>query len=434
MANITSYLESIKSAESGEVVRDSIVGALKKINSDNPTVVKPLNVTANGTYTGDGVAYGPVTVNVPGGTTSPVTLSTLQVTENGYYEAGEGEAYLGVEVNVPQTQAEMRAISINQNGEYDPEDDGYDGFSYIIVDVPQKGSGGPYTVTFHNTDGTVLQTIAGVPEGGGATYAGFVIPESPGMRFVGWSPNPTYVDFNMNCYPRFANMDLAEYMIAEDWETIARNIEKEGVDVGYEIGAWKLLDITGYGTVRMMLAAKGVDELEGLNGYAATTWIAKDLFNDTLERMNNTNTSVGGWEESALRSKLNTIFQNTFSQSLAKYIKPVVKYSKTLKNGIYISSNPTVDKLWIPSHREIFGNDSYENLGPFYDAAFGVNGVAQLSARIRKVYNNSRTDTQWWTRSGENNDSYRCMYIDSDGKEYSTLTSISKFICLGFCI
>ncbi|MBR1703089.1 MAG: hypothetical protein IJ716_14275 [Lachnospiraceae bacterium] len=362
MANISSYLESIKSAESGEIVRDSIIGALKKINADNPTVIKPLNVTANGTYSGEGVAYGPVTVNVPGGQSSPIGLTTLQVSENGYYEAGEGEGYIGVQVNVPQSTAEMREISITENGEYDPADEGYDGYSKLYINVPKKGDGGPYTVTFHANDPeqTVIQQVHGVPEGGGATYAGYYIPEASGMVFVGWTPNPVNVDHDMDCYPRFENKTIGTDMIAEPWYDICRWIEVQGEEVGYEIGQWKPLDVPGYKTVNMHLVAKGVDPLEGLNGYAATTWVADIPF--TIRKMGNIWPDLSE-SDNVLRYFLNETLFNTFPDEMRSYIKPVVKYSKTSSTPSY----PTVDKLWVPSAREMIGGNSYENLGPIYN-------------------------------------------------------------------
>ncbi len=57
--------------------------------------VESLSVTENGTYSEEGKAYSPVTVNVP-----IPTLETKSITANGNYDAPSGKAYNRVEVNV----------------------------------------------------------------------------------------------------------------------------------------------------------------------------------------------------------------------------------------------------------------------------------------------------------------------------------------------
>lgn len=57
--------------------------------------VEPLTVTENGTYSEEGKAYSPVTVNVP-----TAVMDTLNVTENGTYTPQSGHAYNEVNVNV----------------------------------------------------------------------------------------------------------------------------------------------------------------------------------------------------------------------------------------------------------------------------------------------------------------------------------------------
>jgi hypothetical protein len=68
----------------------------KKLEDDRDPKVEGLSVTANGTYSEDGVVYKPVVVNVP-----ETPLSSLAVTANGTYTAPSGTAYNEVDVNVP---------------------------------------------------------------------------------------------------------------------------------------------------------------------------------------------------------------------------------------------------------------------------------------------------------------------------------------------
>ena len=68
----------------------------KKLEDDRDPKVEGLSVTANGTYSEDGVVYKPVVVNVP-----ETPLSSLAVTANGTYTAPSGTAYNEVNVDVP---------------------------------------------------------------------------------------------------------------------------------------------------------------------------------------------------------------------------------------------------------------------------------------------------------------------------------------------
>lgn len=60
--------------------------------------IQSLSITSNGTYTApEGVAYNPVTVNIPS-----QNIITLNATSNGTYNPGNGNAYGTVTVNVPE--------------------------------------------------------------------------------------------------------------------------------------------------------------------------------------------------------------------------------------------------------------------------------------------------------------------------------------------
>jgi len=104
---------------------------------------EPLNVTANGTYTpSTAVGLNPVTVEVP------IHLGTRPtITENGDYNAqDEGlDGYTGVTVNVDNV-AHLGIGSTTANGTYTASDYEYDGFSVFTVNVPAIDGEG-YKVT-----------------------------------------------------------------------------------------------------------------------------------------------------------------------------------------------------------------------------------------------------------------------------------------------
>jgi hypothetical protein len=85
--------------------------ALTKYNTQ--LVLDSLDATYNGTYNApDGVAYDPVTVNVP-----QTIVESKTITENGTYTAESGKAFSPVTVAVPVPTLETK--SVTANGNYD---------------------------------------------------------------------------------------------------------------------------------------------------------------------------------------------------------------------------------------------------------------------------------------------------------------------------
>lgn len=359
MADISGYLNNIKSAESGETVRDSIIQCLNKINNDNPNKTKPLNVTANGTYTSEtGYSYNPVTVNVPSGGASGYTFEELEVTENGEYEPDEeNKMFNKVTVNVPQLAKDLApdGYTITQNGEYDPLLDGYDGYGKIIVNVNEATGEGPFTVQFYDkpvTDPTaaVIETQT-VAKGGSVEFQG-VKPTSSLGGFVGWSPSPTNVTRDLKCYPNFAQIIVDPTEIQDSWEVICAN-----GGAPYPIGAHKLLpygasltpeEIRKYTTwdrsdnydlnIYMMMYKVAEGE-----GNSHSTWLGTHVeFHDLGNDAKN-------WENNNIRKFLNEAFFDHMVDIFKNSIVPVTKYSVYLDQA----PHPTQDKVWIPNFSEI---------------------------------------------------------------------------------
>lgn len=59
-----------------------------------------------------------------------------------------------------------------------------------------------YTVKFWN-DSALLQTVEGVPDGGSATYTGETPTHASGRVFEGWNPPPLNIHADTNCYAQF---------------------------------------------------------------------------------------------------------------------------------------------------------------------------------------------------------------------------------------
>lgn len=482
MADISGYLANIRSAARGEDVRDSIINALQKINADNPAKIKPLNVTANGTYAGQGgIVYNPITVNVPEGESNAISLVDVNITENGEKEADEGTAFKSVTVEVPQYVNEIMEdpFTITAEGTYSALDEGYDGFSEVVVKIESGGSTKTYTVHFMAADRvTELGSVVGVPHGGGAVYKG-PTPTSSGMRFVGWTPNPVYITGETFCYPRFENMTYGEGQIDDDWITIARTVQTN--PDAYQIGQWKMLEIAGLAAadcnettinaidtvtaktfnsarIRMQLVAKGVDQLEGQNGYAPTTWIARDVYYiqpSSYIRYKNSNVQNGAYgytiDYEGFLFLHDQFLKQLFPQDLRQYLKTVIKYSTVYTGSQVLKDYPSRMTLWVPSVRELYGNcsnydvtsatgytptTSGETIGPIYDI-FSEEGktITENAPRIIAMRcDNYELASTFATRTihGLNWSNVRNYYVGTNG--YPQVDMYGYALRLSFCL
>lgn len=289
-----------------------------------------------------------------------------------------------------------------------------------------------YNVSFYNGS-TLLQTVS-VQEGGTAIYSGStpVNPEDASLGFLGWGATNTStsadavltnITANKSVYAVFESAVVVEE-ITDSWDTIIANIDNGTYATKYKIGNYKPLDLGTEGTINMQIVAKDGDELAS-GGTAPLTFLGMELLN-TAHRMNATNTNMGGWPETELRSYLNTTIVSLVPSNVKSRIQKVNKNSKLYPSG-EIESDETI---WIPSLREIvYTHFSKEQNGVTYKNLY----LDNLSCR--KSLSNEATAYNYWTRSSDNSQNRRFYFIDTKGAQLATLASNQNYyICIGFCL
>ena len=134
-------------------------------------------------------------------------------------------------------------------------------------------------------------------------------------------------------------------------------------------------------------------------------------FADIVEQraMNSTDTNVGGWPATEMRTYLN----GTFYNSLPSDLQAVIKSTRVISgHGLNDTTNfTTTDKLYLLSSEEVYGTDDGQY--HFFDTAYGTshqleyysnNGVTYSTSswngtnldKAIKQYNSS--NTWWWLR------------------------------------
>ena len=169
-------------------------------------------------------------------------------------------------------------------------------------------------------------------------------------------------------------------------------------------------------TLQMQLVAKDTDELSNKEN-AHTTWVAQNLISNVP--MNDSNTTNGGYVGSALHNTTLPNLKAGIDSTIQGYMKPVTKTWSDYSTGSKVVNSST-ETFWIPSHREIFGEDSYENVGCIYTVFF-----ADATSRSRK--------STWWLRSAGSTTAFVRMNA-TQGNSIVGNASIPNYVVPGFCI
>lgn len=194
------------------------------------------------------------------------------------------------------------------------------------------------------------------------------------------------------------------------------------------IGTQKTITLTTDEVITVEVADFDHDTLQD-GTTAPISFIMKDCFN-TSYPMNSSNTNVGGWKGSALRTTLNSTILNTFPSEL----QSLIKYTKKQRyngGGSVSTLNTIYDKLWIPSEKELFG--TYTETGA---SGEGTQYSIFTDNESRIKYRDGSKLT-YWTSSAYQVDKnffievYYGGYIECDDRHS---TYYSNNVIAGFCI
>ncbi len=266
------------------------------------------------------------------------------------------------------------------------------------------------TINFYNDD-VLMYSVADVIYGSTITYEGETpvkmgVDDPSAYRFIGWSEPVEKALGNIDCHALFYNSNMPD-TISDSWDEIISSTKDGSYLTKYEIGDTKQIDLGKAGYVNMQIVAFDSDDLT--NGSKAhITWIAEKPLN-TFGRMNpalnNSQSgtgSIGGWSKSEIRTYMNNNIKASIPANIRNEIKSVNKVSQCCDKNGNLYNDTTVDRVWIPSYREIACNNTLENSGVMYDKAFTDN-----ASRIKG-------NKPWWLRTAGNTECFR--RVDVNGK------------------
>lgn len=160
----------------------------------------------------------------------------------------------------------------------------------------------------------------------------------------------------------------------------------------------------------------------------------------TRYQMNASNTNVGGWESSKMRTSVMPTLLSQLPADLQSVIKSV--YKKTSAGNKSTTITTTNDKLFLLSEVEVNGTTAttYADEGEQY-AYFKRNGGyvqygndGYYPNGIKALSNGDGDSFYWWLRSPSVTYSYYFRYVGNDGNVYGGYARVSCGVSFGFCV
>ena len=224
-----------------------------------------------------------------------------------------------------------------------------------------------------------------------------------------------------------------ESFSTDSWATIQKAVQNNNTSA-YNVGDTKEVTINGNNyTVR--IANKSTNEKCSNENYSETACGFVVEFAEIVEKraMNSTDTNIGGWPATEMRTYLNGTFYNSLPSDLQAAIKPTRVISGHGSNDA--DNFTSTDNLYLLSGVEVHGADEYDTAASTttqldyyvdmpseaYDPCGGCGATAYNYPRTVKQYNG--TNNFWWLRPAHSDYGYAFRTIGINGGLFSDYAS-----------
>ena len=224
------------------------------------------------------------------------------------------------------------------------------------------------------------------------------------------------------------------------WEELIRSVRTGKYQSDYEVGELIPISVGKFGSMHARIVAMDADQINGSEKKAALSFLlsmplpddrqmnpewGKEDPEDSSLFVPGTG-AIDGWKACSLRKYLQEEVLTEFPQIVRENIVPVLKTSRTFTAKSQVFDVMTVDKLWIPSRREVFGPGRFTELtGPVYSEVFEDD-----DDRVMRDCNGSAS--WWWLRSAS--DYYGFSLVHTSGDWGNSGASDAGGVVVGFCI
>ena len=223
----------------------------------------------------------------------------------------------------------------------------------------------------------------------------------------------------------------------DDWETIINAI-REGDGSEYAVGSTKEVNLGTYGTHTLRVANTSTPSECSGTGFSQSACGFVLEFADIITdyKMNDTNTNVGGWPATSMRTFVNNDIYNAIPSELRSAI-----IDTTVVSGHGSTSGETnftsTDKLYLLAPKEIYTDfndtdDTAKDLTRTLDY-YKAQGVTTRNHSEAKKKNGTNADW-WWLRAARSNASNNFYYVSSIGSYTNNIADDTNGVSPAFRI
>ena len=224
----------------------------------------------------------------------------------------------------------------------------------------------------------------------------------------------------------------------DSWTTIATNVKNGNID-NYKVGDTRKVDIGSYGIHTLRIANTSTPSECSTTGFSQTACGFVLEFADiiTTHNMNDTETNIGGWSSTSMRTFVNNDIYNAIPSEIKNAIIDTTVVSS---HGSEDTANFTsTDKLYLLASGEVW-SDWKTSSGASYDAAkdltrtldyYTAQGVttSNCSGAIKKNESNA---SRWWLRSASSSNQIMFSSIDSVGCQQGAASAFALGVAPAF--
>lgn len=313
--------------------------------------------------------------------------------------------------------------------------------------------GNNYTITLNNSDATTTGSTSATVKYGSNQVSAITNPVRTNYVFNGWysqaSGGEKVIDSTGNLIAGTVYTDSAArwntgsgitlyaQWVAIPMEDLTWSQIKTIVQNGEAANLWSVGDTKSIQIGNRTYNVRLADLTSGRYNYVNENRTTNAVF-ELVELLPNNYqmgyTTVGGWDESQLKTTLNSTILNMLPSDLRSILENVYVPSANGAKDEYTQIVNSSCKLFLPSAIEVFGNigtdDKISFAGEGSQFAYYTGGTS-IKRRKKKTDGVSYT---WWTRSTSAYYGNCYMYVDSYGDRNSQAVGLEFAVSLTFAL